>query len=249
MTQNQYFVAYARFSPRPDAAECESTERQLADIKSWARAQGWVLRARKNAPCEFRDDAESGDDAERPGLWAAIDALRRGDVLVVRSMDRLARSTGLTEALLLKIAAAGATLASVDGVAAVGENRYQRFLRRILQAHAELQLEEIRERTSRRMRQHQANGRLMSKEPPYGFREGEPRIVTLADGSTRTERTLEPDPSEQAIAERIAEMRADGLSYHRIAETLNTDGVPARGRRWWQESVKRVCQRTRLLAV
>src|SRR5580698_4158526 len=42
---------------------------------------------------KFTDKA-SGKDTHRPQLQAALQHVRRGDVLVVHSMDRLARSLG-----------------------------------------------------------------------------------------------------------------------------------------------------------
>lgn len=39
-------------------------------------------------------DMASGADTNRPQLQAAMDYLREGDVLVVHSMDRLARNIG-----------------------------------------------------------------------------------------------------------------------------------------------------------
>ena len=50
------------------------------------------LNALDEAGCErtFQDSA-SGVEAERPGLAACLDYLRRGDVLVVLDLDRLGR--------------------------------------------------------------------------------------------------------------------------------------------------------------
>jgi DNA invertase Pin-like site-specific DNA recombinase len=51
-----------------------------------------ALRA---AGCErVYDDRGSGASADRPGLRACLDDLRRGDVLVVLDLDRLGRRAG-----------------------------------------------------------------------------------------------------------------------------------------------------------
>jgi DNA invertase Pin-like site-specific DNA recombinase len=71
-------VGYARVSSRE--------ERQVLD------RQVDALRA---AGCErIYDDHGSGASADRPGLSACLDYLRRGDVLVVLDLDRLGRRAG-----------------------------------------------------------------------------------------------------------------------------------------------------------
>jgi len=71
-------VGYARVSTRE--------ERQVFD------RQVDALRA---ASCErIFDDRGSGASADRPGLKACLDYLRRGDVLVVLDLDRLGRLAG-----------------------------------------------------------------------------------------------------------------------------------------------------------
>lgn len=52
-----------------------------------------------------------------------------------------------------------------------------------------------------------------------------------------------PVPPE--IASRISDLRAAGLSYRRIAETLNSEHVPTAqgGRAWHAQTVSNVCKR------
>ncbi len=100
-------TCYARFSPRPDAATSESNDTQRDLCRAYATKQGWEIVA------EFADAALSGKDHERPGLWAAMDALKRGMVLLVLKMDRLARDVYLSHTLDREILAKGARLVSV----------------------------------------------------------------------------------------------------------------------------------------
>lgn len=76
------------------------------DLKPGARRIGYArvstsdqrldmqLDALARAECDlvFKDHGVSGAKASRPGLDAALDALRAGDVLVVFKLDRLGRS-------------------------------------------------------------------------------------------------------------------------------------------------------------
>jgi hypothetical protein len=52
-----------------------------------------------------------------------------------------------------------------------------------------------------------------------------------------------PNGAEQAIIRGMRESRADGLSFGKIADQLNTTGVkPKRGARWYPSSVKWVIE-------
>lgn len=80
-------ILYARFSPRPNAAECDSCVKQLADLREFCTRMGWHVAG------EFSDEDESGEDRERKGLASALAACKRGYVLLVTNWDRLARDT------------------------------------------------------------------------------------------------------------------------------------------------------------
>jgi hypothetical protein len=69
---------------------------------------------------------------------------------------------------------------------------------------------------------------------------------TAPIGATVAEdgRTLIPDPVELGAVTLIRELRADGLSYGKIADELNRRGVPARGSRWFAMTCQRVIART-----
>ena len=46
------------------------------------------------------------------------------------------------------------------------------------------------------------------------------------DFPRRGQRNHRPIPAEQAQIARMHQMRADGISYQRIADTLNQEGIP-----------------------
>lgn len=84
-----------------------STEDQKLDLQLEALARAGVDERRI-----YRDSA-SGATADRPGLEAALIALRPGDVLVVWRLDRLGRSLKDLIALTERINEAGAGLRSL----------------------------------------------------------------------------------------------------------------------------------------
>ena len=93
-------------------------------------------------------DKASGKDTNRPQLQAALDYLRDGDVLVVHSMDRLARNLddlrkivmGLTErGVIVEFIKESLTFTSRD-------NAMSKFLLSVMGAFAEFERALIRER-------------------------------------------------------------------------------------------------------
>ena len=83
------------------------------------------------------------------------------------------------------------------------------------------------------------NGRK-AKAAAGGYAYGAP-----AFGYRSHEKELVPNESEQAIAARIADLRAEGKSLREIAAQLNTDGVASkRGGAWSAVTVSRVLART-----
>jgi site-specific DNA recombinase len=137
-------IIYARFSPRPNAAESESIETQLDYCRAHCQAQGLEIAG------EFEDRALSGDDEDRPGLWAAVDALRRGYILLVYRLDRLARSVYLSEFIRREVK--------------------EVFVRQVLQAEHEYAKKVAAARTKYAMLRHQAAGRRMGSGCPYGWK-------------------------------------------------------------------------------
>jgi len=225
-------ILYARFSPRPNADECDSVEKQIADMREYCQ------RNKHEIVAEFFDKALSGADDDRPGLADAFSNLRRGYALVVRSLDRLARDNLMSEVYRREIARRGAFLLTLDGIGVADETAEQAFMRMIFQAQAEYQRRKIRETTSARMRQHQANGRRMSARTPYGV---------VADPA-RPGMMIE-DAEEQANIARILELRRQGLGYREISRKLNEQGITCRGGRWNHVTVMRIIARAESAAL
>jgi site-specific DNA recombinase len=238
-------VIYARFSPRPNATECESVEMQLERCRAYCAGQGYTVAAE-----HFDKDLSGGRADNRPGLQAALKAAcDRKAVLVVYSLSRLARNTKDALALAERLQRSRADLAAVreqiDTHSPMG-----RFVFTILAALAELEREQIRDRTSDAMQRHQSTGRRMGRldRAPYGWQpddEGPRR--TGKDGQERPARLI-PDPEEQAIIGRIRKLFAEGMGLRRIARALDQAGLSCRGRRWHHSTIKTILGRGGQLA-
>ena len=225
-TRKPRAVIYCRFSPRRHADESESIETQLDYCRAYCERQGFKVAG------EYEDRAMSGSEEDRPGLWAALESLKRGDVLVAYKLDRLARDVYLSELIQREAQKRGATIQAVEG-GANGDSPEQRMIRQVLQAFAEYERKVIAARTKAAMLRHQAAGRRMSAQAPYGW------TADPADPSRWVKA-----PQEQAIIRRIQSLRSQGQGYRAIARTLETAGVPCRGQGgWYHATVKGILTR------
>ena len=218
-------VIYTRFSPRRNADDCESNEIQLDLCRAWCRRKGYAVAG------EFEDRALSGSEEDRPGLWSAIDALRRGHVLVAYKLDRLARDVYLAELIQREADKRGATVETVEG-GTNGASPEQRMIRQVLQAFAEYERKVIAARTRAAMLRHQAAGRRMSAQPPFGWK------PDPADPAR-----LVKDDGEQAVIRRIVRLHAEGLGLREIARELDDEGIPCRAATWYHATVRNILAR------
>mgnify|MGYP006284679943 CR=1 FL=1 len=140
-------VGYARASTLDQKASIESQAREL-----------------KAAGCHktFSENVSSVDTEERHQLWAAMDYLREGDVLVVTKLDRLARSTADLSRLVEQLHQKGAALRvldiNLDTSTSTGRLMLN-LLGSIAQFEREIMLERQREGIERARREGKYRGR------------------------------------------------------------------------------------------
>jgi site-specific DNA recombinase len=140
-------VIYARFSPRPDANECDSFEKQTERCRAYCGVHGYEVIGKKHD-----NDMSGGRADNRPGLQAAIAlACKHKAVLVVYKLDRLARHTRDVLEVLDRLQNSKADPASlveqINSRSPVGNLFFTQ-----LAAFAELEREQIRARTSAAMK-------------------------------------------------------------------------------------------------
>ena len=210
---------------------CESCETQLADLRQYAESNGYEVIG------EFSDHALSGGDGweDRPGMLGAAAAARRGMVFIVRNYDRLFRDVDKATVFRTNLEAKGVEVisASPQEAAANGSTLHAKLIRFVILWKAELDREITSARTKLKMRQHQANGRRMSKLPPYGT------MIDPADPNR-----LIPNPEEQHGVATIRNLRAAGMGLRAIAQELERRGISRRGKTTWPHGlVKAVLDR------
>lgn len=152
---------------------------------------------------------------QRPGLAEALNALRRGDVLIVAKRDRIARDTFVSVLIERAVAKKGARIISAAGEGTDTDDPSAIFTRRILDAVAELERALTAARTRAALRAKRARGERAGTEP-YGFRVNGDR------------RTLHPYDPEQQIIRFIQDKREQRDSLRTIAADLNAAGFTTR---------------------
>ena len=221
-------IVYCRFSPRPNAAD------DLSNDKQQGRCVAYCVAYNHEVAGIYRDDAISGKDSTtRPALQEALEHVCKiKGILIVYSIDRFARGVvdGCKGAERLR--KAGAEFVSitehVDTTTPAGRCFYS-----ILLAFAQMERERIGERTKAAMLKYQAEGRVMSKRLPYGYK------VDPTD-ATR----MLPEPDEQRALKLMVDLADQGLGLREIARHLEAAGMfPRTDRKWHHTTIRRILQR------
>lgn len=220
---------YTRFSPRPNANECDSLERQEQDIIAYCKTNGW------NVQGVYSDSAVSGGVYDRVGLWDCINDLKRSEAILVRSWDRLSRDSMQFAMIRAEIVKKGCQVLSSTEPESSQDTPTAKFIQTILVAMAELQRSQTQARTRARMRQHQRDGRRMSKILPYGWK-------------------LDPEDDARMVEDEVEQlnitliMSRDGMdtSLRGIATLMETLGIKYRGSgKWHHSSIRSIIKRAK----
>ncbi len=214
-------VGYLRVSTTQQADHGSSLEAQEARLRAYAG-----LRDLELVRIEV-DAGESGSTLERPALQRALAALDSGEVtvLLVSKLDRLTRNLKHFCTLVDDYFRDGSKHLislgeNVDTSSAVG-----RMFLHLLVSFSEWEREAAVERTAAVMQHLRNTGRFTGGWPPFGFAVG-------SDGA------LEPDADEQAVVDRVREMRAEGVPFRAIAaQTTN----PRTGKQFDAKQIRRIC--------
>ena len=220
-------VIYARFSPRRNEDGCESNDTQIELCQAYCGRQKYPV-----GPI-FQDKALSGDNEDRPGLWDAVDAISKGDVLVVYKLDRLARSVYLSHLIERAVLKVGGKIVSATGEGTWADTPEDELIRNILRAIAEYERKVIAARTKAAMLRHQRTGRRMSNLLPYGWQPD-------PDDPAR----MVKNGAEQGVIRKIVELAGLKFNSRQIARALEGDGHLSRnGKRFGHTTVLAILKR------
>jgi DNA invertase Pin-like site-specific DNA recombinase len=237
-------IGYLRVSTDEQAESRAGLEGQLHTIQSHCRKNGLPLKA------TFSDEGISGAARldKRPGLLDAINAVGRGDVLLIAKRDRLARDVVACAVVEKMVAKRGGRVVSVAGEGTDDDDATSILLRRIIDAFSEHERLVIAARTRVALKAKRRRGERAGRMP-FGYK------LAHADASPSRSRAgnpvaLVPVPEQLAVVERIRRERAAGLSMRTIAERLTADGIPTAtgSARWSHTTIQRIVRRFRDVA-
>jgi DNA invertase Pin-like site-specific DNA recombinase len=209
-------VAYRRCSTDEQSRSGLGIDAQAEAIRALAARLGLTVTA------WFDDLGISGGKPleERPALLAALDELRKGEVLLIAKRDRLGRSVLNVAMIERLVERRGCRVVSAAGEGSDDDAPTSRLMRQIVDAFAEYERAVIRQRTRAALAAKRARGER-SGEIPYGY-------ALAPDGLQ-----LEPDPLEQRALRRMRDLRAEGLTCRQIADQMHAEGITTRrGTRW-----------------
>jgi DNA invertase Pin-like site-specific DNA recombinase len=172
----------------------------------------------------FREEGVTGtmDSADRPA-WAQMMVALHGDgvkTIIIEKLDRLARDLMVQEATIADLRKHEFALISVAEPDLMANDPTRILMRQLMGAVAQYDKSQIvLKLRGARMRKRAAEGRCEGRKP-FGR-----------------------DEVEKAALERMKVRRAEGLSFDRIAELLNAEGVPTRtGKRWHGVVINRILE-------
>ncbi len=152
--------------------------------------------------------------AKRPGLSAAVSAIEAGEAEVVAAayFDRLFRSLTTQAEVVGRVEQAGGQVLAVDVGQVTAESAGQWLSGTMMGAVSEYFRRSAKERSAEGQARAVARGATPWARVPLGY-------------TRRENGTLEPDPKQIPIVERVFEMRASGSSMSEIRKMLKSKGI------------------------
>lgn len=212
---------YIRVSTDEQAQEGYSLDAQKEMLVNYCISQGWNI-----TKC-YEDDGYSGRTAKRPGYIRMLEESDLWDVMLVVKMDRIHRNSRNFMDMMESLSSKGKMFVSsteaLDTTNALG-----RFVVDMIQRIAQLESEQIGERTYMGMREKAENlendesdKKTMGFNPPFGY--------CLNNGA------LEAIGSELDVVENIFFQYYDGRTIDEICRNLNEEEFLTRKGNIWNK--------------
>ena len=210
-------AAYARVSTEDQATEGFSLGAQLDMLRDYAESQGdWEIFH------EYVDDGYSGRNDKRPEYARMMSEIDNWDAIAVVKMDRIHRNSrnfmDMMDFLNKKGRGFVSSTESLDTGTASG-----RFVIDMIQRIAQLESEQIGERTYDGMREKAESSKgVMGFTPPFGYSISEGELIT--------------NEEEMSTAKQIFRSYLNGMTVDGICYFLNKNGTFTRRSNVWNKA-------------
>ena len=210
---------YVRVSTEEQAAEGYSIGAQKEMLQDYCIVEGWEVAG------VYEDDGYPGRSVKRPAYQRMMSEIDSWDVLLVIKMDRIHRNSRNFMNMMEVLSKHGKMFVS-QSEALDTTNALGRFVVDMIQRLAQLESEQIGERTYMGMREKaetldkaEEGKRTMGFTPPFGYR--------LENGG------LEEEPDELPIVSRMFSEYLGGSTMDEISWSLGREGIlTRRGNPW-----------------
>lgn len=216
--------AYTRVSTDEQTRSGLGLEAQAEACNTYAKREGKELQG------IFSDAGISGAAPlhKRIQLMRAIDALKKGDILLVAKRDRLARDLISIATIESEIAKRGARIVSAAGEGTGSEDAASVCFRGMIDVFSQFERNIIRDRIKSAMAVKKSRGERVGYIP-FGWRVDEDCKYLI------------PDETEQAILAQMKELRVQGLTLRDMAVEMNKIPSLTRNRvKWNHVSIHRI---------
>lgn len=217
-------VSYLRISTESQGSDGLGVDAQRAAVAKFARGT-YILAG------EFVDEASGAAPLDkRPGLMAALAALKDNMVLIVAKRDRLSRDPIVTAWIEKECKRHKCRVLSAAGEGTVDDSPTSVLMRRIIDSFAEFERACIKGRTVAALAAKRARGeKTGGRHCPYGY--------SVADDG----KTLVENPVEQKMIAHVKRWRQEGYSWQTCCNSLTRYGFkPRSGSRWWIRVVRKL---------
>jgi site-specific DNA recombinase len=210
-------AGYVRVSTQDQVEHGLNLAEDRERIREKYEAEGWELVE------VFDDGGLQGDDPNRPGLLALLDSLDRIDVVILRSIERLARDPMILGLATNAFRAAGVRLESFATGPIDIETPQGEFTSSLFVAMGKFEKRLTGQRVKQAMRARARAGDLPGGTAPYGYAWRAKQLVIV--------------PAQAKVVRRVFDAYLAGDGQRAIVRALNEDKVPtALGVGVWQQS-------------
>lgn len=218
---------YVRVSTEEQASEGYSIGAQKEMLQDYCIVEGWEVAG------VYEDDGYSGRSVKRPAYQRMMSEMDSWDVLLVIKMDRIHRNSRNFMNMMEALTKHGKMFVS-QSEALDTTNALGRFVVDMIQRLAQLESEQIGERTYMGMREKaetldkaEEGKRTMGFTPPFGYR--------LENGG------LEEEPDELPIVSWMFSEYLGGSTMDEISWSLGREGIlTRRGNPWNKRNMSTV---------